>query len=492
MKVMLCIPPGGYFAERWSQGSMMPSLGVLYLAAVLEQEAVDVEVVPSHVLKLNWENLARKFEHDKPDVIGISTTTENRFQSFQLAEIAKQARPEAFVLMGGPHFTGTARDTLTHISAIDGVISGEGELTIVELVKALQADGDLRKVDGLTFWDEGRIFENAARQRIPDLNTLPLPARHLIPWEKYHFQLEVPGKGMQPAANLMTSRGCPFHCTFCATPNNWGRRVRGLKPDNVLKELEHVIEHYNAKVIWFYDDTFNYNPRRTMQICDMIIERKLDIKWYCEVRVDLMTRELTEKMAAAGMFYAGFGIESGNHRVAQDIVKKVATLEQADKFIEWALECGVTPNPFFMFSHPTESWEESQETMTVIERVKDRCDISVAISHIYPGTELEARAYQEGKLPKDFSWTRKRDKRVLVLPAAQGHAPLYVDKLNWWQISELMFRFAGAKKKFSLLRKVPSVLKNIHSFDDVTRYVIMFLVFAKYKLKKMRRPRRGT
>ena len=465
---------------------MMPSLGVLYLAAVLEQNNIDVEIVPSHVLNLSWEDLARKFAAEKPDIIGITTTTENRFLSFQLAEVAKKAHPEAFVVMGGPHFTGTAYDTLSHIPAVDGVVSGEAELTLLELVQALEARDSLRKVDGLAFRENGIIIENRPRQRIPDLNVLPMPARHLIPWEQYNFQLEVPEQGMQPAANIMTSRGCPFHCTFCATPSNWGRRVRGLSPENVIKEIEHVIEHYNTKVIWFYDDTFNYNPKRTAQICDMMIERQFNVKWYCEVRVDLMSRELTAKMAEAGMFYAGFGIESGNHRVAQDIVKKVATLEDAYKFIDWALEFGVTPNPFFMFSHPTEIWEEAQETMAVIDAVKEQCDISVAISHIYPGTELEARAYKEAKLPADFSWTKERDKRVIVLPAAQGHAPLYVDQLNWWQISELMFRFAGAKKKFSLLRKIPTVLKNIYSFEDFKRYFMTFLVFVKFKLKKMR------
>jgi len=464
---------------------MMPSLGVLYLAAVLERNHIDVEVVPSHVLHLNWDDLARKFETEKPDIIGISTTTENRFLSFRLARVAKHAYPQAFVVLGGPHFTGTAYDALSHIPDVDGVVSGEAEFTFVELVRALEAGASLRNVDGLTFREDGIIIENRPRQRIPDLNVLPMPARHLIPWERYNFQLDVPGKGMQPAANIMTSRGCPFHCTFCATPSNWGRRVRGLHPENVLKEVEHVIERYNTKVIWFYDDTFNYNPKRTAQICDMIIERNLDIKWYCEVRVDLMSRELTRKMAEAGMFYAGFGIESGNHRVAQEIVKKVATLEHAYQFIDWALEFGVTPNPFFMFSHPTETWGEAQETMAIIEDVKNRCDVSVAISHIYPGTELETRARKEGKLPEDFTWTTERDPRVIVLPAAQGHAPLYVDKLNWWQISELMFRFAGAKKKFSLLRKIPTVLQNIHSFEDFTRYVIMFFVFARCKIKKM-------
>ncbi len=485
MRVMLCVPPGGYFAERWSQGSMMPSLGLLYLAAVLEQNNVEVEVVPSHVLNLNWQDLARKIEIDKPDIVGITTTTENRFQSFHLAKVAKEAYPKTFVVMGGPHCKVTNYDTMSHIPEVDAVAGGEAEMTLLELVKALEAKDTLRKVDGLTFRENGSIIGNPPRTLIADLNVFPMPARHLIPWEKYNFQLEVPGQGMQPAGNLITSRGCPFCCIFCATPGNWGRHVRGLTPENVLKEVEHLVEYYNAKVLWFYDDTFNYNPKRTEQICDMMIERQLNIKWYCELRVDLMTRALTEKMAKAGMFYAGFGVESGSERVARDVVKKKATLDQTYQFIEWAHEFGVIPNPFFIFSHPTETWAEAQETLAVIDKVKDHCDVSVAISHIYPGTELEKRAYKEGKLPHDFTWTKKRDKRVILLPAAQGHVPLYVDKLSWRQISELMFRFTGTKKKFSLVRKIPVVLKNIHSFADFQRYTILLLVFLKHTLKKL-------
>ena len=485
MKVMLCVPPGGYFAERWSQGSMMPSLGVLYLAAVLEQQHIDVEVVPSHVLDLSWQDLARKFETDKPDIIGITATTENRFQSFKLARIAKAASPTSYVVLGGPHCGVTAYDTLRHIPDVDAVIRGEGELTLLDLARALEAGDSLQKVDGLTFRRDGHIIENPRRAFIADLNTLPMPARHLIPWEKYHFTLEVPGQGMQPAGNLMTSRGCPFSCTFCATPANWGRNVRGLTPENTVKEVEVLVEHYGAKVVWFYDDTFNYNVKRVERICDLLIERQLNIKWYCEVRVDLMSRALTEKMAAAGMFYAGFGIESGNERVARDIVKKKATLEQAYQFIDWAHEYGVIPNPFFIFSHPTESWAEAQDTLAVIDNVKEKCDVSVAISHIYPGTELEERARKEGKLPEDFTWTTKRDPRVIVLPAAQGHAPLYIDTLTWSQISELIFHFTGAKKKISLVSKIPSVLKSIYSFGDFWRYCIMFLVFVKFKFRKI-------
>jgi radical SAM superfamily enzyme YgiQ (UPF0313 family) len=258
-----------------------------------------------------------------------------------------------------------------------------------------------------------------------------------------------------------------------------------LSPENVVKEVEVLVEQYGAKVIWFYDDTFNYNIKRTHRICDLLIERQLNIKWYCEVRVDLMSRQLTQKMAAAGMFYAGFGIESGNERVARTIVKKGATLEQAYQFIDWAHEYGVIPNPFFIFSNPTETWAEAQETLAVIDTVKDKCDVSVAISHIYPGTELEERARKEGKMPKDFTWTSERDPRVIVLPAAQGHAPLYIDKLTWAQICELIFHFTGAKKKISLVRKIPSVLKSLYSVADFWRYFIMFLVLMKFKLRKI-------
>jgi radical SAM superfamily enzyme YgiQ (UPF0313 family) len=470
---------------RWSQGSMMPSLGVLYLAAVLEHHSIEVEVVPSHVLNLDWHDLARKFETDRPDIIGITTTTENRFQSFELARVAKASSPTSCVVLGGPHCRMTAYDTLAHIPEVDAVVRGEGEMTLLELAQALEANEPLHKVQGLTFRAEGRIIENPDRPLISDLNTLPMPARHLIPWEKYNFTLEVPGQGMQPAGNLITSRGCPFCCTFCATPANWGRNVRGITPENVIKEVDVLVEQYGAKVIWFYDDTFNYNVKRAERICDLLIERPYSIKWYCELRVDLMSRELTEKMAAAGMF--GFGIESANERVARDIIKKKATLEQAYRFIDWAQENGIIPNPFFIFSNPTETWDEAQETLAVIDKVKDKCDISVAISHIYPDTELEKRARQEGKIPEDFTWTRERDPRVVVLPAAQGHVPLYIDRLTWTQISQIIFRFAGGggNKKVSLIRKIPSVLKSIYSFGDLRRYIIMFLVFAKFKLQKV-------
>jgi radical SAM superfamily enzyme YgiQ (UPF0313 family) len=486
MKVSFYVPPGGYFAERWSHGTLMPALGILYMAALLERHGFEVDVTPSHVLKMTFRDIGRKVETDRPDVVGITTTTENRFLAFKLAQVAKRAHPQAFVVMGGPHFKNTALDTLRHLPYVDAVVSGEGELTMLELAQALQARGDLGKVHGLTFRKDGGIIQNPPRALLPDLNDLPMPARHLEPMEAYNFKMTVPGVGDLPAGNLMTSRGCPFTCNFCATPTNWGTAVRGLTPENVVREIEHLIDRYGVQAVWFYDDTFNYKQQRTFDLMNLMIARKLNVRWYAEVRVDVMTRDLFWKMVEAGCYNLGFGIESASERICRDIITKRATLRQAYDVIDWCNEAGIVASPGFIFSHPTETWKEAQETIRVIEELQDRAECGVSILHVYPGIELEKQAISEGKLPADFSWTRRHDKRVIVLPAAQGHVPLYQDKLTWWQISELIFRFAESRRLsiWRQLKKVPQVAASIHSWGDFKRYSIMFLVFCKLKLAR--------
>ncbi|MBS3819195.1 B12-binding domain-containing radical SAM protein [bacterium] len=488
MKVQLFVPPGGYTAERWSQGSSMPPLGLLYLAAVLEKEGIRVQVVPSDILKMTWKQIKEKIQEFKPHLIGITSTTENRFQSFKLIRVAKKAYPSALTILGGPHASMAAEDSLEHIPELDGVIRGEGEKTLLALCQALGKENqtlDLSTIPGLTHRQNGHIHSNPPPSPIQELDSLPFPAFHLIPFEKYNFKFPVPGEGMLPAVNMMTSRGCPFNCNFCATPINWGRRVRMRSPQNTVQEMERLIQKYGIKVFFFFDDTFNANPQRVEQICDLILEKNLDIFWKCDVRVDLLNKPLLEKMKRAGLFHLSFGLEAGSERVRNQIVRKKIDVQDFHQLITWCNELRIVPNAFFILSHPTETWEEARETLRIIEQYKDKIEASIAVLHIYPGTPLEKTAQKKGILPSDFTWTRKRDPRIITLPTAQGDVPLFKDKLTWTQISELLFRWSFTEEKYSLFRKIPAVLSNIRSWGDIHRYTLMGWVYLKLKLKKI-------
>ncbi len=496
MRVQLFIPPGGYAAERWTKGSSMPPLGILYLAAALEREGVEVRVVPAEVLKLSWPDLEREARDFAADIIGVTSFTENRFQSFELIRRVKRARPEALTVMGGPHASMAAEDTLAHLGELDLVVRGEGELTIVELCRALPTGRGpevLARVDGLVFrGKDGRVTAARPRQPILDLDQLPSPAFHLIPFERYHFTFEVPGQGRLPAVNVMTSRGCPFNCSFCATPINWGRRVRLRSPENVVDEIENLVRRYGVRIIFFYDDTFNADVRRVEAICDLLLRRKLDIFWKCDVRIDLMTKPLLAKMKQAGLFHLSFGLEAGSERVRNEVVNKKIDIRDFHNLVGWCNEMEVVPNVFFIFSHPTETWPEAQETIRLIEEYRGRIEGSIAILHIYPGTPLERTAKERGVLPVDFSWTQKDFSRIITLPMAQGEVPLFVDRLSWGQISELVFRWSFSSGRVAVLRKIPQALKHIHSWGDVRRYLVMGWVYLRLKVAKIFRPRDRT
>jgi radical SAM superfamily enzyme YgiQ (UPF0313 family) len=297
----------------------MPPLGLLYIGAVLEREGVPVEIIPSNVLGMNWPDIERKIRKEKPDIVGVTISTENRFQSFKLIKLAKRAHPGALTVLGGPHASMAAEDCLEHIPEIDVVVRGEGEYTMLDICRAWEKKKDLSvlaDVPGIVLRVNGKVQGNPLRPPIQDLDNLPFPAFHLVPFEKYNFQFPVPGHGDLPAVNIMTSRGCPFNCNFCATPINWGRHVRMRSPENVVREIELLKRRYGIKVVFFFDDTFNASPKRAEAICDLMIERKLDVFFKCDVRIDIMSRELLEIMKRAGLFHLSFGLEAGSDRSA--------------------------------------------------------------------------------------------------------------------------------------------------------------------------------
>jgi len=467
----------------------MPPLGILFLTAVLEDAGFEVDVVPADVLGLQWPDVEKRIREFGPHILGATTTTENRFDSFRLVELAKRIDPGVVTVLGGPHISMAAGDTMRHIGALDAAVVGEGEVTLSELAQAVAAGAGLSKVRGLHFRDaDGQVSFTGGRDRIEDLDSLPYPARHRVPMDKYNFYVKVPDGRALKAQNLMTSRGCPFNCYFCATPSNWGRRMRGHSPERVVGEIEHLVQEYGAEYIWFYDDTLNYNLERLHRIMDLIIERRLDIKFCNEFRIDLVDKPLLEKMVRAGLVWAHFGVEAGSERIRREVVGKKFDIEAAYRFARWGKELGFVPDAFLIFSHHTETWDEAQETIAVMERLREanpRTDFATAILHVYPGTPLEAIAKQEKIIPADFSWSRKRDlKRVPLLPAAQGYVPLFKDRLTWFQIADLVMRWSASHKRYLSRSKLWAALKTLTSVRGLGIYGVFFLTMLKYRLRR--------
>jgi len=498
MKFQLFVPPQGYMAQRWADGESLPLMGVVYLGTVLRDAGHQVDLVPADVLQYRKSDIFQRIRSFQPRVLGVTTCTENRFDSFEVARIAKQVDPGIVTVLGGPHVSLSDTDTLEHIPEVDILVFGEGEVTIRELLTAINSGSGLGKVRGIAFrdpLDPGNIRITPPRPPIPDLDVLPIPDRSLLPLDRYRFSIRTRDGQNRKVANMITSRGCPFNCYFCSTPRNWGRKTRGHSPRRVADEIEDAIVNYNARYIWFFDDTFNYSKKRVHAIMDHIIERKFDIKFTCEFRIDLVDEPLLEKMRKAGLELGSFGVEAGNARIRREVVGKDFDIELVYRFIRWSRKFDFIPGAFMIFSNYQETWTHSRETLQVIRKMKDLnplVDISTAILHVYPGTPLEQIAKDIGVIPQGFSWARRSDmKKTYQLPAAQGHVPLFKDRLSWFNIAELVMEWSETSGKKTLtLSKLWQTIRSTNSLRSLHLNLIFFLAMIKSRVSALFRGRK--
>ncbi|MEW6363089.1 MAG: radical SAM protein [Acidobacteriota bacterium] len=482
MDVLLILPPGGYYAERWQRGSLQPPLGVLYLGAVLEENGFQVGIIDAHVERLTYAGLAGRVSEVGPKIVGISFCTDNRFEAFQTISEIRKALPKVPLVVGGPHPSLAAQDTLENISGIDYVVQGEGEVSFLKLVRAILGNKEeVSGIAGVSYRKNGNIVHNPGHEFILDLDKVPFPARHLIPWKKYNFTMEVPGRGALRGGTIMASRGCPFTCNFCSSAEMWGRKVRFRTPANIVQEIQLMKEKLGVQALWYLDDVFAIKKQHAMDLCKAMVEAKLDIPWICEIRVDIVDFELLETLKNTGCYCVGFGVESGSQRVLDRVVHKKIKVEKVRQVRDWCQKLGLISNPFFIYSHPDETEEDLRMTLDLIKSFPKESWIGMKLLHIYPGTEVERIAYEKGMLPRDFSWAKPMDKRVEVLPSTQGDVPIFRDKLSWEQLGRAMFEWASIRK-YPVWKKIPTVLKDIRSPRDIARYISLAWSFLGFKL----------
>lgn len=432
MKISLVFPLSIYQTKQ-----IMPPLGIAWLAAVLRENGYkDVYLIDAVVNKYSNEDIINLLKKDVPDIIGLSFGTQNRFYGFDLARLIKKNFPEMPIVAGGAHPTLTADDTLKNNPDIDFVIRGEGEYAFLDFIKTLDKHGDLSSVKGLSFRDkDGQIIHNPAREPIQNLDELPMPARDLLPIDSYKQKIPFSDK---ICTSMMTSRGCPHNCIYCSVSTQWGHKIRHHSPKNVVDEIEYLMKTYKLDGIGFFDAVFTMDRERVIKICKEILNRKLNIAWWCEARADTVDREMLEWMKKSGCKHISMAIESGSNKILKNI-KKSITVEQGIEAAKMIKQIGIKLKIFFMYGLPGETYKDIKKTVFLSRHLEHAIgvdEVAQSLTIVYPGTELEKIAKTEGTLDKNFSWSRNYEEKRCYRPLdACNNMPIFEQRnLTYEQI----------------------------------------------------------
>jgi radical SAM superfamily enzyme YgiQ (UPF0313 family) len=373
---------------------LFPPLGLAYMAAVLEQNSFEVKIVDCPVCEIDHEKLKAELTSFQPTIVGIGAMTPIIESALKSAHVAKEVCPDAKVVMGGPHATFADKQILSNEKNVDVIVRGEGEETLLELAKQSPELHKISDIKGITFRKDNQVVQSPDRPFIQNLDALPLPAYKYIPIKRYR----ITGMKLLP---IISSRGCPFQCSFCVASQMFGARYRARSPKNVLNEIEWLKDEYDAEGIAFQDDTLTFDKKRTVEICDGMIERKLKLPWGCSSRADVVTKEVLFKMAKAGCDEICFGVESGCQRI-RDSLKKRVTTEQCENAVKWAKEAGIFVTVSVILGYPGETRETLQESLDFVRRVEPD-DVWLCHATPYLGTELRALVESNGwKMEEDW------------------------------------------------------------------------------------------
>ena len=394
---VLLLAPGFNIGERYnyktkSRRGFQPPLGLGYIASVLEEAGHHVRIVDIPLHDYTDDDILTIAKNFPAEVIGLSVMTPAAPRAFQLARHLKHSL-DAPVIFGGPHASSFPQDSLRD-RADDIVVVGEVEYTMLELVERIAAKASVADVLGILYCQNGQIVENPPRPYPPALDSIPFPARHLFDMPHY---VPLPNNYRHlPATNMITSRGCPYHCTFCFEGGRGGQKYRRHSPERVMEEIRMLGRDYSIKEISFWDDNFTMNRKWVLAFCELLFTSRLNLTWSCFARVDSVTPQVLAAMAKAGCWNIFYGLEAGCQELL-DNIKKGTTLEQNRQAITWSKKTGIETRASFMLALPGETPALGKRTIDfAIEIEPDYAQFSLTTP--MPGTDLYDTCLKTGRL----------------------------------------------------------------------------------------------
>ncbi len=424
MRVCLINPPR-IQPKVWGKPNVVPPISLAYVAAMLEKDhkiriidaptegRMNLQEVDGTTYRVGLRNreIAARVERWSADVVVIEIPFSGWARSaFEVASTVKSVNKDIVTILVGLHPSARPEACLSN-SDVDFVVIGEPENTVFELVDALEKQiRNFKKIKGIGFMNDDVPFFTSPRPVIEDLDSLPFPARNLLPMEQYFAVAKenpLRGEVCKPWTLLVTSRGCPYNCVFCTHHVVWGRKWRGRSPENVVDELEQVIATYGIKQIDFLDDNMTLDRKRMEKICELIVKRELQFEWFTPngVRADTLDEKLLRKMKRSGCKKIRVAPESGVQRVVNEIIGKNLDLKSVESAVALCKKVGIKVGCFFVIGLIGETKDDIRETINFAYKLRQLGAESFIFSIATPvyGTRLYEQAKQSGFLRECFN-----------------------------------------------------------------------------------------
>lgn len=376
-----------------------------------------------------WHEIEKVIRDFRPDILCVTVMTAKYAAALKISSIAKSLNSGCKVVWGGHHPTIDCERVFQE-PLIDFVIRGEGEITLKKLVDLIAEGKDsdpnsLSLIEGLSYRSGSKVFHNAGRELIKDLDSLPFPARDKVLFKERYLS--------SSWGDVITLRGCPFKCGYCSAHSVWTRKVRYRELDKVIDEIRAVMSEHRTAEFKFCDDSFTLNRGRALELCRRLKELKPRIRWWCMTRVDLLDDELVSEMKASGCTSISIGVESGSARMLENIHKDI-TVEKVESAAALLDRYKLKYEAYFLIGFPEETKEDIEETFGLMKRMRQG-SVCFSIFTPYPGTEQYDIAKRHGLIPENPDWSRfshQSRENHFVKNLSRKELDHYVETISRW------------------------------------------------------------
>ncbi|MDR0372031.1 MAG: B12-binding domain-containing radical SAM protein [Nitrososphaerota archaeon] len=488
MKILLINPPQTFYPGSESPAGNLP-IGLMYIAAVLQNAGYQVEILDAFFMGdgfehtgeivtvgLSFAQIGQEIQTRKPDIVGIAGPFTSQIgNALKTSRVTKEVDPAILTVVGGPHVTLVPKEFLEEAQTVDIAVCGEGEYVMLEIAKRYEDKKSLGEIKGLAYRQNGSVIVNSPYPFMTNLDELPYPAYNLVDMAQYLNPKHIGYRSFQNRAiSMVTSRGCPFNCCFCAVHLHMGQGFRAHSAAYVLDHIQYVVDKYGVKNIFFEDDNLTLDLKRFEAICDGLIERKIRIGWETPngVRADCLNITLLKKMKKSGAKSIFIGVESGDQQILDNVICKSLDLNRVVEFAKNAKAIGLKTGAFYIIGFPGETKENMWRTVDFALELKRKYDVGMHLFMATPsyGTHLYEDCKAKGYIDADLSWNAFAQARQ-----PSGMSLITTPDFTPADIKEIAAEALAQYKQLSLLNHIKNPKKALGTAFDQPQLILKYL-----------------